>query len=73
MAKPAPASSTKIGRKEEFRQLRRKQQQRERIILIGIVAVVVLIIAAVLIIPNLPVDLDNYTRAEAVTRSQVNG
>ncbi len=73
MAKSATAKELKTSRKEIFRQQRRKQQKRERLILISVVGVIALGLAAALIIPNLPVDVSNYARPEAIERTVVNG
>lgn len=73
MAKSASENARKISRREAFRQQNRKRQQRERTIFISIAGAIALIIAAVLIIPNLPVDIGNYTRPEPIDRPLMEG
>ncbi len=73
MAKITPDKSQRLSRREAFRLQNRKRQQRERTILISIAGVAALIIAAVLIIPNLPVDIDNYIRPEKIERPLMDG
>ena len=73
MAKPASAKVQKTNRKDMFRLQRRKQQQRERIVMISVVGVIALTIAAVLIIPNLPVDVGNYTQPQLIDRPLSDG
>lgn len=73
MAKPAAAKVQKTSKKEVFRLQRRKQQQKERIIMISVIGIVALAVAAILIIPNLPVDVGNYTRPEPINRPLKSG
>ena len=73
MAKTPAVKDHKPSRKESFRQQRKAQQRRERIIIISIVSVVVIAVAALLIIPNLPVSVNNLKKTEAIVRNQVNG
>ncbi len=68
MAKPAAAKEQKTSRKETFRLQRQKQKRRERLILVSVSGVIALALAALLIIPNLPVDVGNYTRPAPVDR-----
>lgn len=73
MTRAASDNTQKTSRKAAFRQQRRKQQQRDRIILISVVSIFALVIAAILIIPNLPANIDHYANPEALNRQMVNG